>query len=76
MEEFGGRAESPDGYRTPQEDQEDQLTWTLGIFQRLSHQPNTGWMRPPRTYVTDVQLNLPVGLSTPGTTVAVHKAAV
>ena len=40
-----GRAEeglqAPEGTGTPQEDQQSQLTWTLGGSQRLNHQPKS-----------------------------------
>jgi hypothetical protein len=39
MEELGRKIEGPEGARTPQEDQQCQLTWTPGSSQRLSHQP-------------------------------------
>jgi hypothetical protein len=51
---------APKRLRTPQEDQESQLAWTLGGSQRQNQQPKT-IPRPPCTYVTDVQLGLHVG---------------
>ena len=51
---------------TLQEDQQNQLTWTLGGSQRLNHQPKC--IRgldvappAPRTYIADVQLSFHVG---------------
>ena len=46
---------------TPQEEQQSQLTWTLGGSQRLNHQPKSiqEWTAlQPDTYVADVQLGL------------------
>ena len=47
---------------TPEEDQQSQLTWILGLS--LNHQlKNIHWLgpMPPRSYVADVQLGLHVG---------------
>ena len=48
------------GIGTPQEDQQNQLSWTLGCFQRLSHQPRTKlvWTEDPSTYIEESQLSL------------------
>jgi hypothetical protein len=44
----------PKGIETPQEDQQIQLTWTLGAC-RMNHQPET------HSYVAEVKLDLHVG---------------
>ena len=41
MEESGEGLRDPKEKETPQEDQQSQLTWTLGGSQRLNHQPGT-----------------------------------
>ena len=50
-----------EGIGTLQEDQQSQLTWTLGGFQRLNLEPksiNGLGVGPPCIYVADVQLGL------------------
>ena len=53
---------------TPQEDQQSQLTWTLGGSQRLSHQPKSTHElnQGHGTYIADVQLSPHVGPLTTG----------
>jgi hypothetical protein len=36
---IGGRIAAPKGIETLWEDQQNQLTWTLGALKRLNHQP-------------------------------------
>lgn len=53
--------------RTPQEVQQSQITWTLGVSQRLNHQPKSEHrldvgLTPLHTYVADEQLGCHVGL--------------
>ena len=53
--------------RTPQEDKQSQLTWTLGGLQRLNHQPKSRHgldLGPP--HIAEVQLGLHVGSPTTG----------
>ena len=52
---------------TPQEDQESELTWTLGDSQRLNLQPKSIQgldLSPP--HISDIQLGLSVGPPTTG----------
>jgi hypothetical protein len=66
---FFGFRNQPKGLRdhkgigTPKDDQLSQVTWTLGDFQRLNHQPKStyGLDIGPHTYVADVQLCLHAG---------------
>ena len=41
MEEFGEGLRALKGIGTPQEDQQNQLTWTLDSSQKLNHQPKS-----------------------------------
>ena len=41
MEELGEGLRDPEGIASPQEDQQNQLTWTFGGSQRLNHQPKS-----------------------------------
>jgi hypothetical protein len=68
----------PEWIGTPQEDQQSQLTWTLGGSQRLSYQPKSIYgldLTPSPTYVADVQLNLHKGPPTIGAGAILESAA-
>ena len=64
MEELEEGLKALKGIGTPQEDQQSQLTWTLGAL-NLNHQPkNVRGLSGPRSlcsYGADVQLYLHVG---------------
>jgi hypothetical protein len=61
MVELGKRLKKLKERATPQEDQQTQLTQTLGNSQRLSHQPGayTGPSKTSGTYIADVCLVWP-----------------
>jgi hypothetical protein len=64
MKHLGEGLRDPEWNGNPQEDQQSQLTWTLGKSQRLNHQLNsTHWM-DHCTYVADVQLSPHMGSPT------------
>ena len=72
-EELGEGLVGPKKTTTPQEDQENQLTWTFGDSQRLDHQPQSERGLdldpcPPSfpTYVAEVQLGFHAGPPTTG----------
>ena len=65
MEELGEWLRATKGRETPQKEQQSQLNWTLGGYQRLTHQPKSvhGLNLAISMYVADVQLGLHVGSS-------------
>ena len=66
MEELGEGLRNPEEIGTPNEDQQNQLIWTLGGTQRLTNQRAYIGFSPPQTYAADVQLGLYVGPPTTG----------
>ena len=57
----GGRIEGQEEDRDATEDQQNQITWTLGGSQRLNCQPKSIHGLDPCTYVADVQFDLHAG---------------
>jgi hypothetical protein len=69
MEELGEGLRDPKRTGTLQEDQQCQLTWTIGGSQSLNHQPKYEHgldLSPQTLYMTDVQLGHHVGSPTAG----------
>jgi hypothetical protein len=64
MEELGERLRAPKGIGISQEDQQTQLTWTLGLseIKPPTKEHTQAGPRPHCSHVADVQLSLHVGL--------------
>jgi hypothetical protein len=56
--------QAPKGKGTPQENQKNQITWTIGALRdcTTNQRAYIGWTYASRTYVAEEQLGLLVGL--------------